>query len=107
MGEAYDPGARRWSDLPSLSTPRSGFTAVTVRGRVVAFGGETAAGTIPEVELLRGRRWTDLPDMLTPRHGLGGASRKGRAFALEGGPEPGFHFSNAVESLKIPRPVAK
>jgi hypothetical protein len=107
VGEVYDPDTRRWSRLPSLSTPRSGFAAVTVRGRVVAFGGETAAGTIPEVEMLRGGRWSELPDMLTPRHGVGGAARKGRAFALEGGPEPGFHFSNAVESLKVPRRVAK
>lgn len=107
VAEAYDPERRRWSSVPSLGTPRSGFAAVTVRGRVVAFGGETAAGTIPEVEMLRGRRWIELPDMLTPRHGLGGASRKGRAFALEGGPEPGFHFSGAVESLKVPRPLAK
>lgn len=101
--EAYDPDRRRWRSAPDLGTPRSGFAAVTARGRIVAFGGETSAGTIPEVEMLRGRRWIDLPDMLTPRHGLGGAARKGRVFALEGGPEPGFAFSGAVESLTIPR----
>jgi len=107
VAEAYDPDRREWSSVPSLRTARSGFTAVTVRGKIVAFGGETAAGTIPEVEMLRGRRWTELPDMLTPRHGLGGAARKGRAFALEGGPQPGFHFSSAAESLRIRRSVAE
>jgi hypothetical protein len=41
--------------------------------------------------------------MRTPRHGLGGISYRGRVYALEGGPEPGFFFSNAVESLQIAR----
>jgi N-acetylneuraminic acid mutarotase len=103
VAEAYDPERRRWLSVPDLGTPRSGFAAVAVRRRVVAFGGETSAGTIPEVEMLRGRRWAELPDMLTPRHGLGGAARKGRVYALEGGPQPGFAFSSAVESLKLPR----
>ncbi len=47
------------------------------------------------------RRWSRLPDMLTPRHGLGGAARGRRIYAIEGGPQPGFHFSNAIEFLDI------
>ena len=40
--------------------------------------------------------------MRTPRHGLGGAAFRGRVYALEGGPQPGFAFSGAVESLRLP-----
>jgi hypothetical protein len=39
--------------------------------------------------------------MRTPRHGLGGISRGRRVYAIEGGPEPGLHFSNAIEALDI------
>jgi hypothetical protein len=27
---------------------------------------------------------------------------RGRVFALEGGPQPGFAFSHAVEALRVP-----
>ena len=39
--------------------------------------------------------------MRTPRHGLGGVSLGGRVYAIEGGPEPGFHFSRAIEFLDV------
>jgi serine/threonine-protein kinase PknK len=107
--EVYEPKRRRWSEAAPLNTPRSGFAAVVVRGRIVAFGGEESGGTIAPVELYHpdADRWTALPEMRTPRHGLGGAARKGRVFALEGGPQPGFAFSNAVEFLDVPRNPAR
>jgi hypothetical protein len=40
--------------------------------------------------------------MVTPRHGLGGVADGNRVFALEGGPQPGLHFSNANEYLDVP-----
>jgi hypothetical protein len=48
-------------------------------------------------------RWHRLPGMLTPRHGLGGAALGRRVYALEGGPQPGFAFSDAIEFLDVPR----
>ena len=59
--------------------------------------------TIKEVEIYSParNRWSSLPDMLTPRHGLGGVSFGRRVYAIEGGPEPGFHFSRAIESLVV------
>jgi hypothetical protein len=39
--------------------------------------------------------------MRTPRHGLGGASLGNRVYAIEGGREPGFHFSNTLEYLDV------
>ncbi len=42
--------------------------------------------------------------MTTPRHGLGGVSLKSTVFAADGGPQPGFSFSNALESLRVNPP---
>ena len=39
--------------------------------------------------------------MRTPRHGLGGAALGNRVYAIEGGVEPGFSFSNAIEALDV------
>jgi N-acetylneuraminic acid mutarotase len=103
--ESYDPRTRRWRKEPPMRKPRGGIAAATVGDKVVVFGGEEGAGTIAEVEAFDAseRRWSSLADMRTPRHGLGGISYRGRVYALEGGPEPGFFFSNAVESLQIAR----
>ncbi len=97
------------SALPDMRTPRGGIASARLRdGRIVVFGGEElqpGGTTIGEVELFnpRTRRWRALPDMRTPRHGLGGAALGNRVFALEGGPQPGLAFSNAIEFLDIPR----
>jgi N-acetylneuraminic acid mutarotase len=109
VAEAYDPRRGRWSDVAPLDTPRSGFAAVAVEGKIVAFGGEEGAGTIAAVELYHPRadRWTALPDMRSPRHGLGGASRGRRVFALEGGPQPALTTSSALEFLDVPKRSAK
>ncbi len=107
--ERYDPRRRRWERLPDMRTPRGGIASVRLRdGRIVVFGGEElgpGGATIGEVELFnpRTRRWRALPDMRTPRHGLGGAALGNRVFALEGGPQPGLAFSNAIEFLDVPR----
>ena len=75
------------------------------RPRVVV-GGEEPTGTIGEVEAYdpatprAGRR---LPRLRTPRHGLGVVSRGSRVYAIEGGPTPGFDFSNAIEALDVRR----
>jgi hypothetical protein len=103
--ERYHPGAEHWQRMPPLLTARSGIAAVTVKGKPVVFGGEEPAGTIKPVELFdpQERRWHRLPGMLTPRHGLGGAALGRRVYSLEGGPQPGFAFSNAIEFLDVPR----
>lgn len=103
--EAYNPRTRRWSKLPPMRKPRGGVAAASVdSGRAVVVGGEEASGTIAEVEMYDAarRRWSALADMRTPRHGLGAVAYRGRVFALEGGPQPGFAFSNAVEALRVP-----
>lgn len=102
--ELFDPDARRWSPLPPLREARSGFAAVAVDGRPVAFGGEQlfpGGTTIASVETYdpQRRRWESLPPMRTPRHGLGGAVLGRRIYALEGGPAPGFSFSDEIEFL--------
>lgn len=110
--ERYNPRSRNWKRLPPLRTARSGFAAVTVRGVPVAFGGEQlieGGTTIRPVELFDPdqKRWRRLPGMRTPRHGLGGAALGRRVYALEGGPMPGFAFSNAIEFLDVPLRLTK
>ena len=73
-------------------------------GRIVLAGGEEDAGTITRGRALRPARrarWSGLPDMPIPRHGLGVVAQGRRVFTVQGGPEPGFHFSNAIESLTV------
>jgi N-acetylneuraminic acid mutarotase len=101
--ERYQPRRGRWERLSDMRKPRGGIAATAVDGRVIVFGGEETSGTIKEVEMFdpsRGR-WTALPNLQTPRHGLGGVSRGRRVYAIEGGPTPGFAFSNAIEALDI------
>ena len=105
--ERYDPRRRMWEGLPDLRTPRGGIVSARLRdGRIVVFGGEnlTPGGTtIREVELLdpRRQRWERLPDMRSPRHGLGGVAMGNRVYAIEGGVQPGFSFSSAIEALDV------
>ena len=102
--ERFNTKTGAWERLPDMAKPRGGIAAATVHGDVVVFGGEEGAGTIREVERFdtAKRRWSRLPSMRTPRHGLGGASLRERIYSLEGGPEPGFHFSTALEVLDVP-----
>ena len=104
LAERYDPRRRRWQRLPAMGKARGGIAAAAVGRRVVVFGGEEPAGTIAEVELYDPdrRAWRRLPDMRTPRHGLGGVARGSRIYAIEGGPTPGFDFSDAIEALDVP-----
>ena len=103
----YDPRRRRWQRLPSLRTPRGGIASARLRdGRIVVFGGEDLSpggATIRPVEIFdpRTRRWRSLPGMRTPRHGLGGVALGNRVYAVEGGPEPGLRFSDALEYLDV------
>ena len=83
---------------------RGGIAAATVGGRIAVFGGEEGAGTIRPAELYDPKRdrWRSLPGMRTPRHGLGGVAKGRRIYAIEGGDQPGFHFTRAVEYLDVP-----
>jgi serine/threonine-protein kinase PknK len=105
--ESYSISGREWRSEPSLEVARSGHATVAVAGGLVAFGGEelTEGGeTIEQVERFDpgAGEWTALPEMITPRHGLGAAAKGGRLYALEGGPQPGLHFSRALEYLDVP-----
>jgi hypothetical protein len=101
--ERYVPALRRWQRLPDMRTARSGIAAATIGARVLVFGGEEPGRTVASVELYdpRLRRWLPRPPMRTPRHGLGGAALGARAYAIEGGVEPGFSFSRAIEALDV------
>ena len=102
--ERFDLATGRWERMPDMAKPRGGIAAAVVAGDVIVFGGEEDAGTIREVERFdtATRSWSPLPDMRTPRHGLGGVARGRRVYSIQGGPEPGFYFSTALEALDVP-----
>jgi hypothetical protein len=104
VAERFNPRAGRWERLPEMRKPRGGIAAAAIGRRVVVLGGEEAAGTIREVELFDSERrsWSRLPSMRTPRHGLGAAALGHRIYSVEGGPQPGFAFSSALEALDVP-----
>lgn len=77
----YDPPTDRWTRLAKMPTRRGALTAGVIEDRLYAAGGA---------------------DMPTPRHGLGVVAHGRRVFTIQGGPQPGFHFSNALESLMVP-----
>jgi N-acetylneuraminic acid mutarotase len=104
--ERYSPRRRRWERLPDMRVARGGIASARVGRRIVVFGGENlgpGGTTIREVEAFdpRRRRWSRLPSMRTPRHGLGGAARGRRVYAIQGGLNPGFFFSSAIEYLDV------
>jgi N-acetylneuraminic acid mutarotase len=103
VAERYDPRKNRWQQLPDMKHARGGIACGVVHGKIVVFGGEEAGGTIARVERYdpATRKWMRLPDMKTSRHGLGGVARGGRVYAIEGGRQPGFHFSNVTEALDV------
>jgi N-acetylneuraminic acid mutarotase len=106
--ESYSFKSGNWRAEPSLEVARSGHATVAARGGLVAFGGEElgipGGQTIEQVEFFdpAAGEWTPLSDMVTPRHGLGGVAKGARVFALEGGPQPGLHYSRALEFLDVP-----
>ncbi len=105
--ESYSIKGRKWRTEPPLEVGRSGHATVAVAAALVAFGGEElgeGGETIEQVERFDpdAGEWTALPEMLTPRHGVGGVAKGGRVYALEGGPQPGLHFSRALEYLDVP-----
>jgi N-acetylneuraminic acid mutarotase len=104
--DRYDPRRRSWRRMPSMKTPRGGIASARVGREIVVFGGENlgpGGTTIAPVEAFdtRRHRWRALAPMRTPRHGLGGVSAAGRVYAIEGGPQPGFHFSRILEALSV------
>ena len=107
--ERFNPRTGRWRRVADTLDGHGGFGAVGVGRRVVALGGEapgqSAAGTIPTVEIYGPRhdRWRRLPDLPTPRHGLGVAAAGSRIYAIEGGPITLIAISNVVESLRLAR----
>jgi hypothetical protein len=77
--------------------------AATSNGFVVALGGEEEDGTFEEAEAfdVQTERWIALPPLPTPRHGLGVVADGTTVYAIAGGPQPGLHFSGALEAIDV------
>jgi N-acetylneuraminic acid mutarotase len=102
--ESWKPGARRWTRLPPVPSPRGGTGGTAVGRTIVSVGGEAPNGTIASVYAYDTgtRRWRRLPDLPTPRHGLGVVAAGRTVYAIAGGPQPGLTTSGALEFLTIP-----
>jgi hypothetical protein len=88
----YSPRSRRWTQLPSMRTPRGGHAAAIIGERLyVASGGprtfpdESAAPheTLEIYDLAR-RRWRAGPDIPTARHHVAATSHRGKLYVIGG-----------------------
>ncbi len=103
--EAYDPATDAWEALPSLPTPRGGFTGVFVSGHVVVMGGERGSTTFDAVDAydVATGEWTSLPPMPTARHGVATAIIGDTVYAIGGSTLAGrVRNTGAVEAISLP-----
>jgi N-acetylneuraminic acid mutarotase len=67
----FDPAVKAWRDVPPMSEPRQGYTAVTLmNGRALVTGGRRANGDsvgTSEVLDLVAQRWEPVSSLRTPR----------------------------------------
>ena len=74
--ESFNPAAGRWEGVPAMLTPRQGFVAAAIAGRIYVAGG-LGAGDHPvsAAESLHPDRkaWEELPPMPLPRGRAAGA----------------------------------
>ena len=106
---AVHPAVRGLLEHPSPAVRQQALASlsaagdVTVRGTVEKLLRDPHLDVRTEAEIYDPdlKRWSGLPDLKTPRHGLGGVALRRRVYAIEGGPTPGFDFSNALEALDI------
>ena len=75
MHEVFDPATLTWSTRAALPTPRGGFAAAVLNGRILIIGGEGANNT-PGVFAENEEydpvtdTWRTLSPMTTPRHSI-------------------------------------
>jgi hypothetical protein len=87
-GYAYDPKARRWSELPAIPTPREHLAVSGYRGRLYALAGRTAGIgsnlTAAERYDPAARSWTRLPEVPHAHGGCAGAAGAGLVVVMGG-----------------------
>ncbi|MBA2763398.1 MAG: protein kinase [Thermoleophilaceae bacterium] len=96
--ERYDPGADRWTKLPSMPTPSGSLGAAIVDRRLVTVGGETPTSVINIVQSydIATEEWSKLPSLLEPRHGLAVVAIGNTLYALGGAGAPTHAESSAA-----------
>ena len=104
--DRYDPARRRWTRARDMAQAARRDR----RGHGRRTGSRSSAARRARARSARSssttRRATaggGCPGMRTPRHGLGGVSSGRRIYAIEGGDEPGFHFTRSLEYLDLLR----
>lgn len=96
VAEVYTPSTDSWNDIPALSSPRAGATAVTdAQGRIYVLGGyddrtrppgpDSAVATVERYDPASGA-WTRLSPMAHPRvRCVAAFGADGRLYAFGGG----------------------
>lgn len=85
----YDFISRRWAKMESMSTERSDFTMVILRGMIYAIGGNSEHGILNTVEIYDSatNSWTQGSPMIVPRKDATIAVHKNKIYAI-GGTQP-------------------
>jgi N-acetylneuraminic acid mutarotase len=89
----YDIAAEKWTELPSMPTPRGALGAAFVGDTLYAVGGRNGVDSFPTVEAydIDKGRWSERAPMPEKRDHLGVASLGGKVYAVggryDGGPE--------------------
>jgi N-acetylneuraminic acid mutarotase len=83
----YDPQTDRWSELPSMPTPRGAAASAVIGDTLYVAGGMTRNGRLSNVLEafdFRTEEWRRLADMPTPREHMIGAAVEGSFFVAGG-----------------------
>jgi hypothetical protein len=100
----YSPNARRWTQLPSMRTPRAGHGAAIIGQRLYVVGGgprtfpdeSVAPHRMLEIYDFAKRHWYAGPDMPTGRHHVAATAHEGKLYVI-GGRTPGDFSVDTVE----------
>ena len=90
--DRYDFATQSWErDFALLPTPRGGYAAAALGGRIFVIGGETPGGALRTVEAYDTQTdsWRTLDPMPTARHGIQAAVCGGGIFVAAGGATAG------------------
>ena len=95
--ERWDPQARQWSYVASMSTARSTVGVAVLNGRLYAVGGRDGSSCLRTVECYdpHTNKWTSCAPMARRRGGVGVGVVNGFLYAVGGHDAPG---SNACAS---------
>jgi N-acetylneuraminic acid mutarotase len=83
--EVYDPGTRRWSDLPALPAPRNHVAGFVFGADLCVAGGRSPTTAHVDCFNLNSSSWVRLPNLLRSTSGAGAATLDDGSVVILGG----------------------